>query len=431
LIDRHTLLAYGALGLPLALLGLPLFVYLPAFYATDLGLGLTGVGAVLLAARAFDVVSDPLVGAWSDRHATRWGRRLPWMALGLPLLLPGVHALFVPPADAGLGYLLGWSFLTYLGWTLVALPYQALGAELSPDYHQRAHLTASREGAVILGTVLAVGLAGVVQARGGDAAATLAALALPLLITLPLAFLWLAWRIREAPGAVTRPLAGRAGWALLRANQPFRRLLLAWLLNGMANALPATLVLMFIAEVLALPQYTGLFLGAYFVSGVLTLPLWLAASRRFGKHRVWCASMLWAALVFACVPLLGAGDLVPFVLVCVLSGASLGVDNALPAAMQADVIDADRAAGGGERAGLYFGLWGMATKAALALAVGIAFPLLDALNAVLPDAGDRALTWLYAGLPVLLKLGVLPLVWNFPLDATAQAALRARLAAAT
>lgn len=404
-------------------------MFLPAVYAADLGLGLAAVGAVLLAVRALDVASDPLLGWLSDRTATRFGRRIPWLLVGTPLLLFAAWRLFVPPADAGLAHLALWSALAYLAWTAITLPYQALGAELADDYLERARLAAAREGAVLVGTLLAVALAGAVQARGGSGPAALAALFVALLVTLPVAVGCAAWRLRERPAPPTPALGWRAGARLVAANAPFRRLLGAWLLNSMANALPATLVLLYVEHALGLAAWTGLFLAAYFIAGVAALPLWLALARRVGKHRAWALSMAWACLVFAAVPLLGPGDLVPFLVVCVLSGASLGADNALPAAIQADVIDHDTAAGGGGRAGLYFGLWGMATKLALALAVGVAFPLL-AFAGFDPAAGagdPRALTWLYATLPIALKLCAVPLAWRFPLDEDASRALRLRL----
>ena len=92
------MLAYGCPGLPLAALGLPLYVYLPGFYAEQLGLGLSAVGAVLLIARLFDVVSDPIVGAISDRYHIRQTRRKALMVLGVPILMLGVEFLFRPAA---------------------------------------------------------------------------------------------------------------------------------------------------------------------------------------------------------------------------------------------------------------------------------------------------------------------------------------------
>ena len=68
--------------------------------------------------------------------------------------------------------------------------------------------------------------------------------------------------------------------------------------------------------------------------------MWLG--RYFSKHRLWCVSMLIAVFVFAWVPLLEIGDQGWFIVVCLLTGATLGADLALPPAIQADVVDWDR-----------------------------------------------------------------------------------------
>lgn len=428
-VNTTTLLVYGLPGLPLAVLGLPLYVFLPAFYARELGLGLAAVGAVLLVARLFDVITDPLVGQLSDHTRSRFGRRRPWMLAGAPLLLVGVTFLFIPVGSPGLAYLLLFSLLTYLGWTLVALPYTAWGAELSSDYHQRSRIAASREGFVIAGTLLAAA-APVLLGHGETTAATLASLALWVWILIPASLLLLLWRVRE-PARPRPPVAWSEGWRILLNNGPFKRLLLAYVLNGTANALPATLFLLFVGHVLAAPDMAGLLLLIYFAAGVLSLPLWLRLAHVTSKHRTWTISMLWACAVFLWVPFLSEGQVWSFAVICLLSGLSLGVDLALPSAIQADVVDLDTANGGGERAGVFFGLWGMATKLALALAVGIAFPLLQL--AGFDAAGGNspsALLWLallYAGLPVLLKLAATALVWRFPIDAATHARLRQHL----
>ena len=167
------------------------------------------------------------------------------------------------------------------------------------------------------------------------------------------------------------------GLRVLSRNEGFRRLIIAYLINGIANGLPATLFLLFVTHRLAIPEQAGALLAVYFLCGVLAVPVWLRLSYRFGKHRVWCAAMVWACLWFAMVPLLGPGDFWPFLAICVLTGMALGADLVLPASMQADVIDADTVETGERRAGLFFALWGMATKLALALAVGLAFPILS------------------------------------------------------
>ena len=165
------------------------------------------------------------------------------------------------------------------------------------------------------------------------------------------------------------------------------------------------------------------------------MPLWSRLSTRRAKHRVWGGAMLWACAVFAVVPFLGPGDLWLFVGVCVLSGIALGADLSLPPAIQADVVDADAAASGESRAGAYFAVWSVATKAAQALAGGLAFLALDlvgfdAAAEANPPSALRTLALLYAGAPVVLKLIAVALVWRFPIDAAAQAELRRRIEAA-
>jgi GPH family glycoside/pentoside/hexuronide:cation symporter len=421
-LGNGRLLAYGVTGLPLAALGLPLYVYLPAFYAESVGIAAAAVGLALLVARLFDVVTDPLAGWLSDRWPNAVWRRRGLMLIGAPMLLLGVEKLFRPEADADGSYLLLWALVAYLGWTLVAIPYSAWGAELSDQRHERTRIAAAREGFVIVGTLAALAipaLAGV----AADPAGTLAVMAQWLWWVLPVAVLLTVGLVPAAPFQPTRRLPWREGLRLLAGNRPLRRLLLAYVVNGTANGLPATLFVLFVAQVLEARELTGPLLAIYFAAGIVALPAWVWLARRVGKTRAWTASLVLACLSFVWVPLLGAGDALLFGIVCVVSGLCLGADLTLPASIQADVVALDREAGGGERAGLFFGLWGMATKIALALAVGIAFPLLDLVGFAATADNDRTalltLALLYGGLPVALKLLVVPLVRGLDTPATA------------
>ena len=418
-VSRRTVFFYGLPGLPLAVLGIPLYVFLPPFYAETVGIA--AVGIILLAARLWDVITDPLVGAIGDRLDNRLGRRKTLILIGTPLLLLAVDQLFRPPDGAGMLHLLGWSFLVYLAWTLVSLPYTAWGAELSPDYDQRSSITGSREGFVIVGMLLAIALPAI-MVPDGSPGESLAWLAGMLWISVPVA-LGATLILVPEPRNLLPPIPWRDGLLLLKENKPFFRLLVAYILNGMANALPATLFLLFAHHVLVAEDWAGVMLITYFAAGLAGIPLWLWLARRIGKHRAWACSMLWAATIFVWVPLLGEGDVWPFLVICLMSGLSLGIDMALPASIQADLVDRDTARGGGQRTGLFFGLWGMATKLALALAVGLAFPLLslsgfDA-SANKPD-GLLALALLYGLAPIPFKLAAVWLMWSFPVDRKTQ-----------
>jgi Na+/melibiose symporter-like transporter len=432
-VSLPRLLAYGLPGLPLAALMLPLYVYLPAYYSEDLGLGFAAVGAVLLIARLSDVITDPLIGTLSDRIVTRFGRRRVWMVAGAPIVLLSAHMLFGAEEGVGIGYLLVWTVAAYLGVTMILLPYSAWGAEMSSDYDQRSRIAGSREGFVVLGTLLAAGLPSLL---GADRGAALQLIGSMLWFVLPLSLI-VALRAVPEGNAIWRASAGwRRGVAILWRNLAFRRLVVAYLLNGIANGLPASLFLLFVAHVIERPEWSGPLLFVYFFCGVAAIPFWLRVSARYGKHRVWTGAMLWATAVFLFVPFLGSGGQWWFLLICVFTGFSLGADLVLPASMQADVVDLDTLHSGRQRTGIYFAIWGMATKLALALAVGIAFPLLDlagfAANTLgNSDNGLFALAALYSLVPAAFKIAAVTLFWGYPITAERQRRIRAMIRSRT
>jgi Na+/melibiose symporter-like transporter len=398
------LIAYGLFGLPLAMAALPLYVHLPKFYGDDLGMSLALVGGILLAARLVDAVQDPLLGYWSDRAP---GRKR-FIAAALPLLGGGMLGLFNPPA-LGPGtlawWLLGCLIVVYLGFSMASISYQAWGAQLSQDRDERTRITASRETFTLIGVVTAAALPALLGSGGAQQLSRFAALFVLLLAGC-------AWVTLGCSPEQPAPQAGSRGGlsgALLQpmANAAFRRLLVVFVLNGIASAIPATLVMFFMADVLQLGERAGLFLALYFISGAAGMPLWVWLSRRAGKKRAWLAGMLLSIAAFVWAYGLGAGDAAAFGAVCVMSGVALGADLALPPSLLADVMDRDRGLlnATARSEGAYFGLWNLVTKLNLALAAGISLPLLGALGYVPGAAGGAAaLSLAYCLIPCGLKL---------------------------
>jgi Na+/melibiose symporter-like transporter len=432
---RVVLLAYALPGFAFAMPTIPVYVLLPSWYAEDLGLGLATVGLILLLSRAFDVLSDPLAGLLSDGLVSRWGRRKPWILAGAVVACVALFQLFAPPARPSAGYLLFWITALYIGWTFIAVPYTAWGAELSDDYHGRASITGAREAAMILGVVAAAALPGM---AAGFGLPTSAGLSLVAWCAVGSGTVLMAALLRLVPDRSPQPGTASSmsirSWRSLAGNAPFRRLLLAWFVNGLANGVPAVLFPIYLERRLGADEATQAWLIlVYFLMAALSVPLWLFASRHLGKHRTWCAAMILACGVFATVPFIPPGDIVWFAAICVLTGSALGADLALPPAMQADVIDIDRLETGLDRSGIFFAFWSMATKLALGLAGFFALTLLD-----LGDGASETPAWdeqqtlmlavIYAWLPIIFKVISVVAVWRHPVTEERHAAISAALA---
>lgn len=425
-----TYLAYGLPAVPIAAFSVPIYIYIPPFYAQELGVSLASIGTVLTLARILDAFSWPVIGVLSDKFITRWGRRKPWVGGSAPFLLLAAVMLCLPPRGAGSLYLFIWSVVIYLASSALTLPHSAWGAELSGDYHERSLIVAWREGLTVAGTLIATILPFILSGQsGGDPQLPLFSIVIFAGIMLPLSIPLALRKVPETPVLRFTENSWRDGWRIIWRNRPFRALVAAFLLNGVANSLPATLFLLFATHVLGAAEYQNLLLFAYFAAGVISVPFWLALAKKYSKHRIWGASLLWSCLVFSFVPFLGKGDLLPFFIISVLSGFGLGADMVLPNSMQADVVDADTLESGQQRTGLFFAMWGVATKLSLAGAIGIAFPLLDEIgfDAQATNNGGEALlglALLYSAVPVVLKIFAAMLVWNFPLDAESQSRIR-------
>jgi glycoside/pentoside/hexuronide:cation symporter, GPH family len=339
--------------------------------------------------------------------------------------LLGIEQLFIAPPGAGFGYLLLWNLITYAGWTLIAVPYYAWGAELSADRHVRTRLAGSREGFTITGIFIAIAVPTLLDIAG-QPERVLEVISDGLWLALPLAVVLALLLVpeRAAPAAGTTPATPVARLAGLLANRPMRRLVMAYLLSNAANALPAALFLFYVTQVLQADTAIGSFLGLYFLAGIAALPVWVHLSRRHGKARTWNLSMLLACAAFVWVPWLNAGDLVAYGLICLVTGIALGADLALPASLQADMVELDTQQSGQQRAGLLFGLWGLTTKLAAALGIGIAFGIL-ALAGFDPrgtntDTVLLSLALLYGLAPVLLKGVAIALIRGIATDVAPQ-----------
>lgn len=432
-IGTRTIWTWGSLGLPLAMLGYPLGIWLPRAYGTDVGIDLAWIGFAGMAAGVFDAVSDPLMGFASDRFRSRWGRRRIWLLCGLPVLLVSVWMLLNPPSGATVAFLLLWYMCLRVGTTLMLIPYSAWGAELSAEYHMRTRIQAAREVFVLVGLIAAASIPFLVEeVYGADTTAllVLSKFSWGVVVLLPLCTLIVVARVPEPPPL---PDEGRVRFArsvrLMVRNGLFRRVLVIELLITCGENFRNALSLFFMQEVIGAPRPGTLYL-LYFGTGLLAIPFWNGLAVRFGKHLSLAVALVFVGFVSVTIFTLDYGEVTAFYVLFILKGFCFGAFAYLPRAMLADVIDLDTARSGDSRPGSYFAVHGLMTK--LAASVGLtALPLLSMFGF---DAGrdaantDVSLLWLgilYAIVPtVLFGVGIWQCV-TWPLTAKRHARLQA------
>lgn len=392
--------AYSLFAAVINAAGLPIYIYAPKLYVDNYGVTLAALGTMLFALRLFDVVQDPVLGWISERL----GRARPIaVAVAGALLAISMIGLFaVTPPIAPLY----WFGLTLLGlfsaFSFLTINFYAQGiAKAGDDPKGHVKLAAWRETGALLGICVAAVAPTVLMGYSFDAftafawgfaAATVAAII----------WMWPEWSGRVQ----TDPTPIRTIWNDAQA----RRLLLLALVNATPLAVSSTLFLFYVESALGAVGWEGALLVLFFLAAACSSPIWSKLANAYGEKQVLLSAMTLAIISFGYTYTLGTGDVIPFAIVCVLSGATIGADLTLLPAMFAKRMSVI-APNGGQG----FGLWSLVSKFTLAFAAVVLLPLLENAGfqsggANQPDAAITTLVALYALVPSLLKLVAIALL---------------------
>lgn len=475
-VGPWTMASFGAPAMPLSMVTLPLAVYLTPVYADSEGFGLSlaFVGLMLFLSRIFDGITDPLIGFVSDRIRTPWGRRKPLVLLGTPLFILGVWLLWVPPFEfyditwfgqtfsIGYPYLLAVLVLMYVGATVKDVPYNAWGAELARDYHQRTLVMSWKEGFLVTGNLIGAFTPAIIVFWGYTKPTdNVWFLSVAVAIAMPLLVLNMMARVPEPPvqEANGRRVSIVESFSYVWRNEPYRMLVIIFLFSTIGSAMTNSLSFFFVKHVLLAGDLYGFYLAPYFLSQIVAIPLWFRLSRRIGKHRATMVAIGWYAAWSCFIPLIAVapqhwfdafefstllaflpadayeavmtrfqdtptGKFAFFIAIMCLKGSSIGALSALPYAMAADVVDVDTHRSGKRQGGAYFSIWTMTRKLAYAvgLLVGTTAATWVGFNALADPVNDpnspSALLWLaclYSVIPALFKFVAIPMLWGYSL----------------
>ncbi len=429
-----TLLSYAP---PAFALGAPLFFVQFFFlkFSTDvLLLAPATIGAIFAVSRLWDAALDPIIGTWSDRTRTRFGRRRPFMLLSIPLIAATFLMLWSPPASLSSTWTTIWVVVAlygfYAGFSAYAIPHFALGAELVDDYHDRSRVYGLRSAAFMLGLLPAFGCLQLVN-NAEDPRATavivaiVGALGLSVILLVPL-------RVREREEFQRRAVVGsvRAMRDVLR-NPHARRILFVQFLDSLGIGVLGVLGPYVAQYVIKRTDLIAALPGVYTACLLASIPLWVLASRRFGKRQAWIAAMIGMAVSFGATIFVGENQVGLILGLLVVAGLFGGCGGPIGASMLADVIDADELATGERKEGAYTAAFTFAFQVGNGITVAlVGFSL--ALSGFLPNVDQTAtVVWtmkaIFAGTPFVMLLLGAAMLRRYTLDELEHARIRKEL----
>ena len=405
-------------------------------FATDvLLIAPAAMGAIFMAGRIWDAVSDPVAGYWSDRTRTRLGRRRPWLlASALPIGLAFVM-IWSPPASLTGAGLVTWMAVAVLGFysamTILIVPHTSLGAELTTSYHDRTRVFGVRQVAWYLGMFLTL-LSLWALTASEDPRSLVSGLAVAAAAGTALLIATTALRLHERS-----EFQGRGGRKPYRAfadvlrNPHARLLLVVYLVESCGGATVGVLTIYFSEYVLGTPHLTTFYIGAYIVCATASIPAWVALSRRVGKKGLWCLAMSATGVLFGATFLLGRGDAAGLLVIAALLGVAAGSGNVIGPSIQADVIDWDEWRTHERKEGAYFAAWNFVFKMATGLTLGITGFVLQATgfepNVEQEESARFAIRALYGLFPLACYAMAALLLLRFDFNEEEYAAVRAEI----
>ena len=357
-----------------------ILTYLTAFLGVPVGVA----GFVTTAVLIFDMITDPLIGYLSDKTNSRFGRRAPWMFVGVLVMSAGMVGLFSVPAglamNANLAWVVAFFVLATVGFTMVAIPYGAQSGEITQDPKERSAMTGFRMAFASIGILIGGALIpGLAQSMGY----AMAALAVtPLMV----GAVWLSlWATRKAPRIETPAQVNMSGmFGLVFANRPFVVLVLIYGVMTLAIAM-ITAGLPFAALYLindsgdtalsgaaAALTTLSLMFAAFVVGSILSQAVWVILSNRMGKVGALMTGLgLYIVLLYALYTMLPSVNVTAIAGMFVLAGMTNGSYQQIPWAIYPDLMDVTRRESGIAIEGAFSAIWLFGQKLANAVAPAV------------------------------------------------------------
>jgi len=410
-------------------------------YLTDtVGIAAVWAGSAVMVGKAWDAVTDPMMGFISDRTLSRWGRRRVYLLFGaVPMCLTMVF-FFTAPAYLPQYLHIFWAILALMllntASTIINVPYSSLTPELTTDYHEQSSLNGYRFGCAVFGTIAGAGaVQPLVQifARPGAADPLLDQrgfsvmgfiLGAVMMIVTLLTFLGTKEKQYRKEDLPTEGFF--ATFKVVFKNKPYVLLLLTYALHMTGISFLTTILAYYTENILNRPDITTIVLVLLLVTAMLFIPVSVLVSKKIGKKTTY--QICFVIIASACAAIFFLGHRMPvefFYFVMIYAGIGVGFSYVAPFAMVPDVIEYEAAKTGVRNEGAYYGMWTFISKLGTALALFVSGHILT-LGGYISQAGEgtavqppsvfNAIRAIIGPLPMVVLIAAIVVIQFYPLD---------------
>jgi Na+/melibiose symporter-like transporter len=409
--------AYGVSDLGVNILVIASILITFTYLTTVLGVEPGIAGTLLLAAKVWDVFTDPLIGRFSDRTQSRFGRRLPWMAVGAVLMALGFAGMFAAPFSNASATMQGVYFvvalmLTYTAFTMVGVPYGAMTPELTDDYDERSSLTAWRMGFGSIGLLLGgAGAPALISMFGGgiEGHQMMGVIFIPL-VALPTLITVFVLRNQPLKTANVVEISLAEQWSLVKQNKPFVRLALLYLVQAGMMAQVTAGLLLACAYIFEADDPNALLTQLYPVfvlATIISLPLWLMIAQQSSKHMAFVFGGLVFTVGSSLMFFMGPNTVTMGFVLMLIIGYGYSAYMIFPWSMMADAITHAKTYTDVSLEGVFNGWWTALQKVGIALGpflIGWMLQLAgfqSSVDGTFPEQSESALFALRLGVSVV------------------------------
>ncbi len=444
-LSWSTIFAYGAPGLGAGYMYLLIGLYVMKFSTDVLLIAPAVMSTIFGISRIWDAISDPLAGYFSDRTRAAIGRRRSWLLASVVPVGAAFVMVFSPPATLSGWELTVWMAVAVIGFysamTIFVVPHMSLGAELTPNYHERSRLFGLRHAFFTAGSIIALASMSLFISAEQEGPSAVRATAFNLsglaAVMTAVLILYAVIKLRENPD-----FQGRVSDDPFRAykdvwdNHHARLLIVVTFIEHVGSAVIGLLTLYVAHYVVGRPELAPLMILSYMLPSTFSVPMWLPLSRRFGKIKLWIFSQLLTGVSFGAMFVMAfldseAARLWVIFVFAFTAGLAAGCGGTIGPSVQGDVIDYDEYRTGERKEGSYFAAWNFVHKSATGVMALITGYVLQ-FSGYVPNVEQTmtvkiALMTLYSILPLICYTYGAWLFSRFKLDESSHAQIRAEL----